>query len=57
MVTASFSKTDTNPASTNGTPTPNTSTLTVQIIDGNGNTVATQSTSADMGNAATSYTF
>jgi hypothetical protein len=58
FVTASFSKTLTNDANdSNGDSVPDTSTLTVQIIDQNGNVVATQSTSADGGDAATSYQF
>ena len=40
-----------------GAITPDTSTLTVQIVDGSGNVVATQSTSADAGVVSTSYTF
>jgi hypothetical protein len=58
FVTASFSKTLTNDATdSNGDSIPDTSTLTVQIIDQNGNVVATQSTSADGGLASTSYQF
>jgi hypothetical protein len=57
MVSVSFSKDNTKDATNNGTVIPNTSTLTIQIVDSNGNVVATQSTSADAGNAATSYTF
>ncbi|MBZ2166286.1 hypothetical protein [Methanobacterium spitsbergense] len=58
MVIVSFSKDNTkNTASTNGTVTPDTSTLTVQILDGKGNVVATQTTSADAGNVATSHSF
>ncbi len=34
-----------------------TGTLTVQIVDGNGNVVATQSTSANAGVATTTHTF
>ena len=56
-VVVSFSKDISNDTSNNGTLVPNTSTLTVQIIDKNGNVVATQSTSADGGNVATSYQF
>ena len=41
----------------NGTITPNTSTLTVQIVDQNGNVVATQSTSADAGVVSVSHSF
>jgi hypothetical protein len=41
----------------NGTITPDTSTLTVQILDANGNVVATQTTSADTGVVSTSHTF
>jgi hypothetical protein len=41
----------------NGTMTQDTSTLTAQIIDGNGNVVATQSTSADAGVVQISHQF
>ena len=58
IVSVTFQKDDSNDAiSDSGAIIPDTSTLTVQIIDGNGNVVATQSTSADAGVVSTSYTF
>jgi len=58
IVAVDFQKDNSNDAiSDNGTITPNTSTLTVQINDQNGNVVATQSTSADAGVVSVSHTF
>jgi hypothetical protein len=58
IVSVTFQKDNSNDAmSDNGTITPNTSTLTVQIIDQNGNIVETQSTSADAGVVSVSHSF
>ena len=55
-VIISFSKSSVTP-SMNETNKPDTSTLTVQIVDSSGNIVATKSTSAEMGNVAVSHQF
>jgi len=58
IVSVDFQKDNSKDAvSDNGTITPDTSTMTVQIIDQNGNVVATQSTSADAGVVSVSHTF
>ncbi|MCE7700095.1 MAG: hypothetical protein K8E24_015145, partial [Methanobacterium paludis] len=58
IVSVTFQKDNSKDAvSTNGTITPDTSTLTVQIVDGGGNVVATQSTSADAGVVSVSHNF
>ena len=57
MVTVSFSKDNTKDQSNNGTVIPDTTALTVQITDSNGNVLATQTTTADAGNVATSHQF
>ena len=56
-VSVNFQKDNSKDPVNNGTITPDTSTLTVQIIDANGNIVATQSTSADAGVASVSHGF
>jgi hypothetical protein len=57
VVAVDFQKDNSKDVSSNGTNTPDTSTMTVQIIDQNGNIVATQSTSADAGVVSVSHTF
>jgi hypothetical protein len=57
IVAVDFQKDNSKNVISNGTITPNTSTLTVQIIDQNGNIVATQSISADAGVVTVSHTF
>lgn len=58
VVSVSFQKDNSKDAvDANGAIIPDTSTLTVQILNGNGQVVATQTTSADAGIAATSYSF
>lgn len=57
FVSVTFQKDNSNEVSQNGTITPNTGTLTVQIIDKTGKVVATQSTTADAGVVSTSYSF
>jgi hypothetical protein len=57
IVAADFQKDNSKDVSSNGTITPNISTLTVQIIDKDGNVVATQSTSVDAGVVTVSHTF
>ena len=58
VVAVSFQKDNSkDTVSANGTITPDTSTLTVQILDGSGSIVATQTTSADAGVVTTSHTF
>ena len=57
VVAVDFQKDNSKDLSSNGTNTPDTSTMTVQIIDQNGNIVATQSTSADAGVVSVSHTF
>jgi hypothetical protein len=56
-VAVTFQKDNSNEVSQNGTTTPNTGTLTVQILDKTGKVVATQSTTADAGVVSTSYSF
>ncbi|UTB31860.1 MAG: hypothetical protein NKF70_10140 [Methanobacterium sp. ERen5] len=56
-VAVTFQKDNSNEVSQNGTVTPNTGTLTVQILDKTGKVVATQSTTADAGVVNTSYSF
>ena len=57
-VVVSFQKDNSKDAvSANGTITPDTSTLTAQIIDGSGNVVATKSTTADAGVVQISHQF
>ena len=58
IVSVTFQKDNSKDAvSTNGTITPDTSTLTVQIVNGSGNVVATQTTSANAGAVAVSHNF
>ena len=57
VVAVDFQKDNSKDLSSNGTNTPDTSTMTVQIIDQNENIVATQSTSADAGVVSVSHTF
>jgi hypothetical protein len=58
IVSVSFQKDNSKDAiSANGTITPDTSTLTVQIVDGSGKVVATQTTSADAGVVSVSHSF
>jgi PBP1b-binding outer membrane lipoprotein LpoB len=56
-VSVNFQKDNSKDQVNNGTITPNTSTLTVQIIDASGNIVESQSTSADAGVASVSHGF
>lgn len=58
IVTVSFQKDNSNNVvNENGTVTEDRSTLTVQIVDQNGNVVATQSTSANAGTVSVSHNF
>ncbi|ADZ10223.1 hypothetical protein Metbo_2004 [Methanobacterium lacus] len=57
VVAVTFQKDNSNEVSQNGTITPNTGTLTVEILDKTGKVVATQSTTADAGVVSTSYSF
>jgi hypothetical protein len=57
IVSVTFQKDNSKDVINNGTIVPDTSTLTVQIVDGSGNVVATQSTSADAGVVSVSHTF
>jgi hypothetical protein len=56
-VGVNFQKDNSKDTVTNGTINPDTSTLTVQIIDASGNIVETQSTSADAGVVSVSHGF
>ena len=56
-VAVTFQKDNSKDVVNNGTITPDTSTLTVQIVDSSGNVVATQTTSADAGVVTVSHVF
>ena len=56
-VAVTFQKDNSKDVIVNGTIMPDTSTLTVQLVDKDGNIVATQSTSADAGVVTVSHTF
>jgi hypothetical protein len=56
-VTVTFQKDNSKDVIVNGTIMPDTSTLTVQLVDKDGNIVAAQSTSADAGVVTVSHTF
>ena len=56
-VAVNFQKDNSKEVGPNGTITPDTSTLTVQIVDGQGRVVATQSTNASAGVVTVSYVF
>jgi hypothetical protein len=56
-VAVTFQKDNSKDVIVNGTIKPDTSTLTVQLVDKDGNIVATQSTSADAGVVSVSHTF
>ena len=56
-MSVTFQKDNSKDVSINGTITPDTNILTVQLVDKEGNIVASQSTSTDAGVVSVSHTF